>query len=509
MSVAPKMPVTSTNLDSRLASILGATRIQSDPATLAGYAIDEVLPSVIAKPASADEAAEIVRFAVAERLAIIPVGSRSKLGIGMPPARYDIALDMTAINQIAHYDPGDLTLSVDAGCTLLSLSVALLPQKQFLPLFPFAFRPLATIAGTIASGVDSHLRQFYGTARDFLIGAEFIDGTGAQCKSGGRVVKNVTGYDLHKLLIGSLGTLGVITRLNFRTFPLPTAAESQETFVASFSNAQSAIAFRQEIAASPFTPHAVEILSPEIGKIFCAIDASVWEPPSDPLGAGFSPSCWHVLVLFHGTPELCTRYRTALTQFSESAGALSSFTPPGGTSNDSNAYSGEAKTLNLLTFGAIGRLRRASRFAAVFKIAQLPAKLADLFAALAIAAEQASAPHALCAHGTGTVHFALLPRDESHHLAAAQASGALTPQEVADTLAGMNEQIISDLAKAANAIFALCAKQNATASIQFCPTALKRKLNIFGPSRPDAPAMRRLKSAFDPHDIFAPGRMPL
>src|SRR5271170_3925534 len=134
MSVTPKMPATSTNLESRLASILGATRIQGDPATLAGYAIDEVTPSAVAKPANAEEAAEIVRFAVADKLAIIPVGSRSKLGIGMPPARYDIALDMTALNQIAHYDPGDLTLSVDTGLTLAKLNVALAPHRQFVPL---------------------------------------------------------------------------------------------------------------------------------------------------------------------------------------------------------------------------------------------------------------------------------------------------------------------------------------------------------------------------------------
>jgi len=76
-----------------------------------------------------------------------------------------------------------------------------------------------TVGGTIAAGADSALRFSYGSARDFLLGAEFVNGEGTFTKSGGRVVKNVTGYDLHKLLIGSLGTLAVITRLNFRTFP--------------------------------------------------------------------------------------------------------------------------------------------------------------------------------------------------------------------------------------------------------------------------------------------------
>src|SRR5437879_4020903 len=126
--------------------------------------------------------------------------------------------------------------------------------------------PLSTIGGTVASGIDSPLRQFYGTARDFLIGAEFVDGTGHLCKSGGRVVKNVTGYDLHKLLIGSLGTLAVITCLNFRTFPAPIAGS--RGFVASFPNAEDALPLRRAIASSSLTPLPLDIVSPELAQLF-------------------------------------------------------------------------------------------------------------------------------------------------------------------------------------------------------------------------------------------------
>jgi glycolate oxidase FAD binding subunit len=475
------MPAATKDIASRLASIVEASRIRIEPAALAEYAIDEMAPRAVAAPQSAAEAAEIVRFAIAEDLAVIAVGSRSKLGIGMAPSRYDIALDMTAINQIAHYDPGDLTLSADAGCTLATISGALLPQKQFLPL-SLAHGVHNTIAGTIASGVDSHLRQFYGTARDFMVGAEFIDGTGANCKSGGRVVKNVTGYDLHKLLIGSLGTLAVITRLNFRTFSSLTSGESQETFVASFSDAQSAVALRQGIAASPFTPHAVEIVSPELSKIFAAIDPSEWEPPGEPLGAWFSSSCWHVVVLFQGTPELRSRYTTALTQLAESAGALVSRNLRAPTLDRQSGNSSEGYTLNVLVFGAIRRLRNASPAATIFKIAQLPAKLPELFDALATAAKRANLPHALFARGMGVVYFALLPK--SH-----------------------GEVAMAQLTQTAASIFALCGAQAATVSIQSCPTALKRVIPVLGTARPDALAMRRLKAAFDPRGIFAPGRL--
>src|SRR6202011_2375012 len=114
------------------------------------------------------------------------------------------------------------------------------------------------------AGSDSPLRYAHGTARDFLLGVEFVTGEGVVSKSGGRVVKNVTGYDLHKLLIGSLGTLAVITRVNFRTFPLPPA---QGTYVASFSESESAFGFCRAIAQSVLTPQILEVADPGAARL--------------------------------------------------------------------------------------------------------------------------------------------------------------------------------------------------------------------------------------------------
>src|SRR5947207_1914618 len=240
------MPNLSPNLAARLESAIGSSHVAADPTGCSQYAVDEIVPSVVAKPSSTYLFTEIVRFSTLERLTLIACGYRTKLQIGMPPSRYDIALDMTGLNQIAHYDPGDLTVSADAGANFNDLAAPLYKQKQFLPLsVPFYFE--STIGGIITSGVDSALRHSYGTSRDFLIGAEFIDGTGHLCKSGGRVVKNVTGYDLHKLLIGSLGTLAVITRLNFRTFP---AAPSILGYVISFHAHEDAFPFTNLVYCS-------------------------------------------------------------------------------------------------------------------------------------------------------------------------------------------------------------------------------------------------------------------
>ncbi|MGB8323987.1 MAG: FAD-binding oxidoreductase, partial [Candidatus Acidiferrum sp.] len=247
------------NLMARLESLLGADRVLRADDGSPDYAIDGIVPGAVVRPSCADEVVELARFAISEKLSLVPCGSRSKIDLGMTPERYDIAVDMTGLQTIAHYDAGDLTLAVDAGISLRQLTEFLEVKKQFLPLAVPCFET-STVGGTVVSGIDSALRQQYGTARDFLIGAEFVDGTGQLCKSGGRVVKNVTGYDLHKLLIGSLGTLGVITRLNFRTFPMP---EVSRGHLANFVSLEGALAYRQRLEASGLSLANLEILSPE------------------------------------------------------------------------------------------------------------------------------------------------------------------------------------------------------------------------------------------------------
>src|ERR1700742_3351637 len=249
----------------RLESVLGANAIfVAKAANRELYAIDGIAPTAFAKPSSAEQAAEIVRFAAKENLSVIPMGARTKLFCAPTPARYDVALDMTALDEIAHYDPADLTVSVGAAMPLSKLNAKLREHIQFIPLM-VPYHAQATIGGSIAAGLDSPLRNAYGTPRDFLLGAEFVDGNGAQIKTGGRVVKNVTGYDLHKLLIGSCGTLAVITRLNFRTFPIPDATQG---FLAAFPTHEAAFSARQKIIHSPLTPLTLDVLNAQAARLF-------------------------------------------------------------------------------------------------------------------------------------------------------------------------------------------------------------------------------------------------
>jgi FAD/FMN-containing dehydrogenase len=194
-------------------------------------------------------------------------------------------------------------------------------------------------------------------------------------------------------------------------------------------------------------------------------------------------------VGFHGPPELRARYLKAISEFATQKGNISSSSsePP--------------------AFHAIAHLRRASPFATIFKITQLPEKLPELFAALRAAADQAYIPHALFARALGVTYFALLPADPSTHLAMAQLQAALDPHEVAQMLEGEQQRICSALRDAAAKISIVCSEKSAAAQILFAPTQLKRELRIPVTDRPDFPAMRKLKAAFDPHNIFAPGRL--
>jgi glycolate oxidase FAD binding subunit len=458
-----------SGLVSLLESLIDPSRVVADPAVYPEYAVDEMQPAAVAKPASAEEAAEIVRFAALEKVALIPCGNRTKLGIGMPPARYDLALDMTGLNQIAHYDPGDLTLSVDAGTNFNEFAVPLYNQKQFLPLaVPFYFE--STIGGIIASGVDSGLRHSYGTARDFLLGAEFIDGTGKLCKSGGRVVKNVTGYDLHKLLVGSLGTLAVITRLSFRTFP---AALASRGFIASFRTAEDALLLQKMIADSPLSAASIELLSPQLMQRFIDDEKNSPEPPAVFLAEKVPANSWHLCLSVEGTPEVCERCARDLKRLVNQTTAKN----PQFTELSEN----EAADFWHYIGQAIPLLLEASHAAAIFKIVQLPARLGPLFTQLSALAEQAALPHSLMARACGVVYFAMLPDAQD-----------------ADS--------VRRLAQTASDIFQLCVREGASSTIPWCPVALKRALNIWGPTHPNADLMRGLKSVLDPQSIFAPGR---
>ena len=460
------MSTASKTVSARLPDIVGATHIDTDPAQLSAYAVDGILPAAAVRPGSREEVAGIIQFAAAEKLGVIASGARTKLGIGLPPTRYDLALDLSRLDRVIAYDPGDLTVSVEAGVPLRKLAAVLAEHRQFLPLaVPYFDR--ATVGGTIASGVDTPLRQFYGTARDYVLGMEFVIGDGVHAKSGGTVVKNVTGYDLHKLMIGSLGTLGIITRINFKTFPTPVTSRG---FVAWFENLDRAIDFRHRVAQSSLTPMTFDILSPRVAELFAGTIAERNAKAPMPVNV-ISANHWAVTIGYSGNEKVLARYEADLRRMAAESGAA-----------NVTAVSGE------ITAAAFAHKREflstaldSSPATSIVKISVLPMRMKEALTAAAKAADANRLPWAVMARSLGPIYFALLPKDKS-----------------ADSL--------GQVAAATNQIFAAGSALAANMTIPWCPAEWKTTLKVWGPERADLAQMGKVKKIFDPLGIFSPGR---
>jgi glycolate oxidase FAD binding subunit len=467
----------STRTDSvvaRLESLVDPGARITEPEKLNGYAIGSALPEVALQPSSTQEIVDIVKFAAAENLAIVPCGARTKLDMGLPPRKYDIALDLTRMDRIVAYDPDDLTLSLEPGIFLRNLHQELGKHSQALPIgAPFMTR--ATVGGTIASGVDNPMRQFYGTARDFILGMEFVTGDGVLGKSGGLVVKNVTGYDLHKPMIGSLGTLAILTKINFRTFPAP---QSIRGFTAFFANVQEAAACRDAVASSPLRPLLFEILSPGAAKLLESSGGTTFPgAPNVPPGI-LSTGSWTVVTCFAGGEPVLARCEAELRRLAEDCGA-SAFA----------RIAANGAVPELAQAGAIfWRLREfvpialeASPACTIAKISVPPEQIDHALAAVHHAADDHSLPWAAMARGVGVIYAAFLPSARDEHA-------------------------MKCVLEATNRIHSDSDRLGGHATIPWCPDEWKQSLNIWGPQNNDLPLMKKLKSVFDPRGILAPGR---
>ena len=205
------------------------------------------------RPRSAEQVAEALRTAAGAGEAVIPVGGGRALGLGNPPERFDLALETRDLRRILELSPADMTVSVEAGITVEELNAILADEGQFLPIDPFN-APGHTIGGVLAAGLAGPLRLRYGSTRDFLIGLRVALPDGRLASSGGRVVKNVSGYDLGKLHLGALGSLGVIVAASFKVFPRPLHELTLEARPADpWAEAERALALPQLPAALELT----------------------------------------------------------------------------------------------------------------------------------------------------------------------------------------------------------------------------------------------------------------
>jgi FAD/FMN-containing dehydrogenases len=206
------------NLIEKLRTALPPDTVQDDDPTLETFSVQGVRPLCVVTPGNVEELQATLRIAAGRRAALAAWGGGTQQLIGAPPTRLDLVVRTTRLNRVLAHTPDDLTISVEAGMTFGALRTYLAHHGQMLALDP----PLpdrATIGGLIATATDGPRRLGYGTLRDALIGIAVVEVGGRLSRGGGMVVKNVSGFDMMKLYLGSFCTLAVIASANFKLLP--------------------------------------------------------------------------------------------------------------------------------------------------------------------------------------------------------------------------------------------------------------------------------------------------
>lgn len=217
----------------------------------------ELLPiSTTIAPDNAADVAAALRTAFDQETPVYPIGGGTSLDYGLPATRPGIGLMMNSMRRVIDYPARDMTITAEAGITMVELAKTLAAEKQRLPV-DVPHPELATLGGVVATNWNGPRRYASGPLRDFVIGISAVDGCGMAYKGGGRVVKNVAGYDFCKLLTGSLGTLGVITQLTLKLRPIPEVSRWMLCQLQGVADAERVLA---ALNRSPVTPAAIELL---------------------------------------------------------------------------------------------------------------------------------------------------------------------------------------------------------------------------------------------------------
>ena len=239
----------------KLRSVVGATHVL-DGVELSPFVLEGHTPIAAVFPGSVDEVAAVVRAAGAAGAAVVPWGGGTAVSVGEPPSRAGIVVGLRRLSRLLEHEPGDLTATVEAGLTLAALQSTLRARGQWLSLDP-PDPERATVGGIVAANASGARRQLYGTVRDLLIGVTVITAEGTVVRGGGKVVKNVAGYDLPKLFVGSRGSLGIIVDATFKLRPVP---EDERLVAARFDRLKDCGAAARSVLASDLIPNTLDIL---------------------------------------------------------------------------------------------------------------------------------------------------------------------------------------------------------------------------------------------------------
>ncbi len=383
----------------------------------------------------------MIRTASEGDRALYPFGGGTMLDYGLPPTRPGYAVDLRGLDQVIDYPARDMTITVQAGITISRLQEVLRGEGQRLPIdVPLPER--ATLGGAVACNVSGPRRYEFGTLRDYVIGISAMNGLGQEIKAGGRVVKNVAGYDLCKLFTGSLGTLGIITQLTLKVRPLP----EQSTLLGLSIATANLEALLETFHTSRTRPACLEVLSDAVAR-------EVLQGDQQGADAG-----WVVLVGFEDNHEAVAWQVRQVKQelASTAARALSEW-------SDAAAEP---------IWSALRDFPLVPEAQLTFKANLLPSALTDFLAK--------ARPH--------------VPRLQAH-----AGNGIVMGHFASDVEQSQAETAIDQLRAQA-----VAAQGNLV--LLRCPAEWKSVLQVWGRPRGDAWLMRAVKQQLDPRGLFNPGR---
>ena len=431
---------------SALNGIIGEPNVIRDPDQLKAYAVDGLAPKAVVIPGKVEGISRLLAYASLEKRTVVPRGNGTKMAAGAIPGKIDLVLSMVRINRITEHDIPNLSLSVEAGITLAEVQKKLAGtgKGSFLPLDP-PYSEQATIGGIIATNSSGPRRYLYNSARDLLLGLKAVSPNGNVVAFGGKTVKNVSGYDMTKLMIGSWGALGVITEITTKLLPLP---EASATLLASFGDLAKAGSLTRKILHSVLLPSAMELM--------------------DGRAAGHFGEKARYLVAFslEGVGEAVDRQVAEIGELAEREGAI-----------DTKVLKGEDDR----TFWIRVRdFALASTASVILRSNVVISKLTETLGNYEKMAQAAGVDCALIGHaGNGILTSYILDYD------------AAKMDPVADLIGKFTDE---------------AAKHEGNLMVESSPRDLKEKVSVWGRPRSDEVVMRRLKETVDPGGVLNPGR---
>ena len=415
--------------------------------------VDGVAVGRVESPGSPQELSEAMKLAFEREATMLAVGGASRLHLGNTPRSADVAVRTSGLQGVVEYEPDNMTVSVLAGTPLRQLQDTLRQGGQFLPLDP----PLpdrSTVGGIVACNMSGPIRFRYGTVRDMLIGVKIVHADGTMTKAGGKLVKNVTGYDMCKLYTGSLGTLGILSELTLKVQPLP---KTVETAFLRYPTFEKAMESTQHFLRSELLPDAIEAWNPEGARSI----------PGAPVGGNDS---W-ILSLRFGDVEAAVRWQMD---------RLKQAVPE--TGGEILGILSREESLRFWEGAASAREDPSKSAEVLVKCSVLYQTAPETARLLEEIGGPLGARTSIFCHAGTYVLFGRLAWDE----------GTGIPSET--------------LRKSILALRARCVASGGHAVIEKSPREVKNGLDVWGYDAPALEIMRKIKNEFDPKGLLNPGR---